>query len=353
MTPLDLAALLEGKRYGEFEIGTEAGGGQFSKVFRATHLPTGRVVALKVLNPNADLDAAAEFGREGVLLEKLKASSGVVTIHGTGALPVEIDVGGVKYTLRLQFLSLELADVALESLLIKRSEIALVDRLRLWRGLVLGIHQMHLTQIVHRDLKSSNCLVFLEPRNVTLAKVSDLGRSRDLRVAEMHSPVDYIVGRGDLRFAPPEYLLYQGDDTGVGHRHSDVYGLGSVLFELVTGQGITSMALPDYRTILAGGLVDFTRGRRTELSSLRSSYRPAFAIFEDLLPLNIRRLGGDLIRVICSPVPEERWPASRLDGRRRPQAGLNWLLNRADIIIKNLTPLPSSRRRARALEGAQ
>src|SRR3546814_12706888 len=99
---------------------------------------------------------------------------------------------------------------------------------------------MHSRRIVHRDLKSSNALLFNVDSRKPAVKISDLGRSCLTTEPPRFSTQQYVAGRGDLSFAPPELLWLQGDNDPGHYRQADLYLVGSVLFELATAQGITA-----------------------------------------------------------------------------------------------------------------
>ena len=81
------------------------------------------------------------------------------------------------------------------------------------------------------------------------AKITDLGRGRNTREAPRF-PGQYEPPRGMLSFAPPELLWLQGSEATISALQTDLYLLGSLLFEIATGQGITAFVLGNPHTIL-------------------------------------------------------------------------------------------------------
>jgi eukaryotic-like serine/threonine-protein kinase len=312
---------LIGGTFDDYQIVSYIGRGGFALVFEAVELTTRRAVALKVLPPS-DPEPSLEFQREGVLLSRLSGSSNVVTLHKTDRLSINITIaGGQQIPVQMPFHVLELAQGCLEELVLHRDKLEWVERLRLWRGVVLGVHQMHLREIVHRDLKSENCLLFVRPKNHTDCKVTDLGRSRHLPSPPLHNQQQYLTGLGDLRFAPPEFLAWQGDDSKKAHTCSDLYGLGSVLFELATGQGITVMSLGFGPEVVRANLSMLQRGQMIDLSGLRSEFESAFRMFESSVPAVIRPQTTALLRQLCDPEPVARLPKPNFS-RKSFQPGL-------------------------------
>jgi serine/threonine protein kinase len=346
--------LLLGSQLGPYTPTEHIASGGFSMVFEAIDNRTGAAVALKVLNPGAGPDPTLEFRRERELLAQLRKSSSVVTLLDSSTAQITLEASGVKVNLPVTYHVLELASGCLEELVMERDKISLQERFRLWRGVIKGVHQMHLKGIAHRDLKTSNCLLFVgSSRSTTVPKVSDLGRSCHMGQPAMHQPADYLTGRGDFRFAPPEFLFLQGEDTPRAHKCADLYGLGSLLCEVVTGQGITSLALGFGPEIVEDSIKLARVNRRVDLSALRSRYLPAYRLFEESIPGQIRQPSLRLLKQLCDPVPEMRLPIIRSGKRQVVEEDLAWLLRRADILLKTLKQSEMMATRARATAGSK
>lgn len=342
---------LIGQTFGDYRIGDCIGRGGFALVFEAVHSKTGKSVAFKVLPPTGDPEPSLEFQREGVLLLRLSGASNVVALHKTDRLSLPMKSGALEIPVAMPFHILELAQGCLQELVLHRDQLDWVERLRLWRGVVLGVHQMHLRQIVHRDLKSENCLLFVRPKNQTDCKITDLGRSRHLPSPPSHAPQQYVTGLGDMRFAPPEFLAWQGDDSKETHICSDLYGLGSVLFELATGQGITAMSLGYGPTVVRANLSLLQSGQTIDLTGMRSDFEFAYRLFESSVPGAISKQAGNLLRHLCDPEPLARLPMPKFS-RKGVEPGLDWLLLRADILIRTLTADAKSKSPISIQEGA-
>jgi len=326
-----------GQSFGEYEVLAFRDRGNFGLIYEARYRPTGTPVALKILRPSAGWEQQREFDNEGNLLLKMTGAGGVVDILDTDHVTVNVTAAGgaAQFPVRLRYHVLELADGCLTELLTNLPALDWPSRLGLFRNVVLGIHQMHSRKLVHRDVKGSNCLLFMDGRSV-VAKINDLGRSRDLDQPPGALPLDYVFGRGDPDFAPPELLWGLGDDLPATHRAADLYGLRSVFFELAVGQGITALALfPQAVTIVPHQSLPLNRRRATyhaRLAEIRDWYQPAFQIFDGAVPAAIRQQAGRLVRQLCDPDPERRLPQVALGRRRSTGKELGWLLNRVDIL---------------------
>jgi eukaryotic-like serine/threonine-protein kinase len=328
---------------GRYEILEFLGAGKFSGVFIGLDRDTGRDVAVKVLSlgRSGSPDAVFEFQEDVRLLRLLATRSNVVDILDDGMLTLEIPVaaGLVPTPVRITvpYMVLELAVGGLDRLLLRRHEVSWVDKVVILREAVKGVHQMHCERIVHRDLKADNVLLF--DTGPVKAKITDLGRSRNTREAPRFASA-YEVPRGMLAFAPPELLWRQGTDDPVSGLRADLYLLGSLLFEMVTGQGITAMVFPNPRAILdyAENLSPIDRAREylERLPDMREQYEHAYRVFEAEIPRVVADEAAKLLRQLTDPMPEAR--ELKRPFRNLPTRwDLNWLLQKIDILIKALS----------------
>lgn len=342
MTPLaaSLIPALSGQDLGLYRLDGCLGGGGFGLVFHATNTTTGAEVAVKLLVPSPDPHAAAEFDAEGILLRKLTKCDAVVNLvdSGTADFPMTT-TNGLVVPLPFKYLVLSLASGALNELTrdpARLAALAWADRLALWRGAVKGIHQMHLKSVAHRDIKADNCLLMVSG-NRTEVRMTDLGRSKDFSLSPTLLPQEYLRGRGDLRFAPPEFLWFQGSYGAAELRAADIYGLGSLLAELATGHPMTALALGSWQTVAAEGQRDFLAGTRRDLAILRPQIRRAVDEAAEQMPREIRHDAAVLLAQLCDPVPRARFPQRRLNKKFVPEPGIHWLIRSADILIKRLS----------------
>jgi serine/threonine protein kinase len=343
MVPDPFAALYTGETLGgRYEIQEFINSGGFCFVFRARDADTNTDVAIKVLKQGMGADATLEFETEGRLLELLRDRSHVLTLLGSPTNTDTIQIRSVhgsagSVPLPVRYMVVELADACLAELVVNRHSLSWTARLGLFRDTVLGVHQMHLGMIVHRDLKSENVLISMLSKNATKACVADLGRGRNLHDPPRFLADDYLAGRGDLRFAPPELLHLTGVEDPTVFRRADLYLLGSVLYELCTGQGITAIVYGDPRAVLTAAVgidpalrsADFANRTKEH----RARYEPAFLLAKQEVPTHLRDHLGKLLRQLCDPDPalrEKRYKAEM----KEPLWSLNWLLRRIDNLRK-------------------
>ena len=335
-------AYLDQTLAGRYRLVSHLADGGFSHVFKAVDQRSGALVAVKLLQPSAAAthpESPVEFDHEGELLEALSKSRNVVGLLDSGSSTITVTVHETPLPLTVRFHVMELADAALSELLLLRHEVDWSDKLRLFRDVVVGVHQMHVKAMVHRDLKASNVLLFGTGTRRPTAKVSDLGRSRDLSRPPRLDVSAYAAGRGDRSHAPPEHLWLLGGTDYVAFRRADMYLLGSVLYEIATGQSITSMTLPYWGSHIrdVGNMSpqDREAGFGAAARHMVEIHEAVLGLLADEAPPEIRRLVVDLVRQMCHPVPVRRGRRFRVE-RNTPAWGLLWAIRRVDIIIKNL-----------------
>lgn len=333
-----VSALL-GHTVNSYVLEEHVGTGGFGMVFRARHEETDALVAIKILDPSrmGAPQILGEFQNEGVLLQKLLRRSHVIDWVDSGVVPMEVSLAGTPVPLSVSFHVMALASGGLDELTSDPANLASIpwdERIAHWRGAVLGVHQMHLSSVAHRDLKAANCLLLAGLRDEVQVRLTDLGRSKDFSLPPTLSPVDYLYGRGDLSHAAPEYLYLQGGSEAIHFRLADMYGLGSLLAELATGHSMTSLAVGSWRDMLESAKADYASGVQRNLSSLRPQFRRACAEAVEEVPPVIRVEVTQLLERLCDPVPHGRFQF--VVGRANRQDGLQWLLKKADIVGRRL-----------------
>lgn len=203
-----------------YEIETVVGQGAMGLVYRARHIQTGAIVAVKVEHRDPDQLFAGRFEREASLLARVHHPN-VASLLDFGRLP---DGGGV--------LVLEYVDGDSLDQVVARCGGSLP-----WREAVLaalgvleGLQAVHSAGVLHRDIKPSN--VMLERTSPPRVKLVDFGVARKT----VSSPDDMrLTGAGEvlgtLNYMSPEQMLGQRIDV-----RSDQYAVGVILYELLTGR---------------------------------------------------------------------------------------------------------------------
>lgn len=318
------------------------GGGFFGRVFAGEDLQdSGKPVAIKILKMEhmTNQMCLKEFADEGRILQRLIGCERVVDIFDYGEYRTFLThrETSIDIPISVNFIVMERADERLVDLL-AQGELSFVERIRMLRDAAQGIHQMHLNHTVNRDTKSENILVFRGSRNSRRGKISDMGRARILtdsaRVPEEH----YAQGRGDLRFSAPELCWLLGDTSEASWRAIDLFHIGSIFYELVTGFGITSHALPESNDIMqtCAPLSKAERQERFARSKhiIQDRFELAYELFESMLPPVVHRPAIGLLRQLTSIEPSDRFP--RIRGKVEMATSLSWLIARIDAILFQL-----------------
>lgn len=325
---------------GRWEVGEYLGSGNFSIVFKGLDVLSGSDCAIKVLSvTRSSAENLVEFERDATLLSRLSSSSNVVDLLGFGKYRMEVQTAqsGLAIPLEVSYIVLERADGDLAQLLVDRKAIGWDDRLALFRNVVKGLHQMHLQYLVHRDLKGDNVLVMREGGQA-VAKITDLGRGRDTKDCSFFPSFAYELGRGDLRFAPPEFLWGLGSDDAEAMRRGDLYLLGSMLFEVATGQGLSGLVVGNpLRVAQAKRQLD-VNARRSDFASvqraLQRDHEAAYGLFGSELPTAIRTDAVALLRQLTNVNPAQREP--RFIKGLPSVWDLQWILRRVDRLSLQL-----------------
>ena len=326
-----------GNRYRIEEL---VGRGYFSFVFKAFDQQTQVPVAVKVLKLGhaSSTEAVLEFDTEGRLLQSLQGKSNIVHLHSSDMSAVPISVQGTSTVLNVRFHAMELADLALVDLLTYRDQVGWPYRLSIFRDVVSGLHQMHTSLIAHRDLKADNVLLFMVGNRRVAAKVSDLGRSRDLQDSARLDPAAYEWGRGDRFHAPPEHLLGLGRSSDDDFKYADFYLVGSVLCEIVSGQQMNSL-VPSSSATTQAFLAALPAEREAMFGTWASravmDYSNAISLISGDIPAAIRHQVVALLTQLCHPDPKMRAARQRRE-QNLPAWGLEWVLRRVDIIMRRL-----------------
>jgi serine/threonine-protein kinase len=204
-----------GQRVGPFEIDRELGSGAMGSVYRALHAQTGKHVAIKIIAPGlgANETALARFEREAAVLKQLHHPN-IVRLYATGRFQ-----GTPFYA--MEYIEGESLDRAMQ----RRGRLTWEEVVELGKQICAALQHAHEQGIVHRDLKPSNLMVLPDG---TL-KLTDFGIAKDLDVTGITSANCTV---GTAAYMSPEQCRGERNLT---HK-SDLYSLGVVCYELLTGQ---------------------------------------------------------------------------------------------------------------------
>ncbi|BBM87017.1 serine/threonine-protein kinase [Candidatus Uabimicrobium amorphum] len=195
----------------KYTILNQIGQGGMGSVYKAKDA-SGRVVALKVLKPQAQQDEKSikRFLNEGKAIAKLRHANIVEIYH--------VDMKNGK-----PFLAMEYVEGQTWEDLIKNNELSLKQSLKILSKVLVAMDYIHREGIIHRDLKPSNIMIDLdgEPR------IMDFGLAKIMDSDDKLTKTGEVLGTP--LYMPPE----QFKGKGIDHR-SDLYTLGVMLYEICT-----------------------------------------------------------------------------------------------------------------------
>jgi serine/threonine protein kinase len=197
-----------------FEIIEEIGKGGMGTVYKAYDSKIREVVALKLLKPEIASDAEIiERFRNEIKLARQVSHRHVCRMYDLGEEWLSI------------YISMEyVPGEDLKSFIRRSGHLNEAKALGLTRQILEGLVEAHRLGVVHRDLKPQNIMIDREGN----AKIMDFGIARSLHTKG-------VTGTGVI-IGTPEYMApEQAEGHDVDHR-ADIYALGAILFEMVTGR---------------------------------------------------------------------------------------------------------------------
>lgn len=203
----------------KYRIDAKIGAGGMGTVYRATRLLIGDSVAVKILHSEqvSDPNAAERFRREAQAAARLKHAN-AVAIYDFG-----VSEDGRIY------LVMELVEGrSLRSILDADGPLNLPEAVEIMRQICAALDEAHRQGIVHRDIKPDNIVVCDSPSGQRV-KVLDFGiaKLRDVAASALTQTGNVM---GTPYYMSPEQCLGEEIDG-----RSDIYSLGIVLYEILTG----------------------------------------------------------------------------------------------------------------------
>ena len=221
-----------GQKIGDCTIKRVIGSGGMGTVYEAIQHQPRRRVALKMMKRGiASPSALRRFKFEIQLLGRLR-HPGVAQVYEAGTHDDDTGGGGVPYFV-MEYIpnAKTITEYAVE----KKLDIR--DRLALFAMVCNAVQHGHLKGIVHRDLKPGNILV----DTLGQPRIIDFGVARstdsDMAVTTLGTQVGQLIGT--LQYMSPEQC--ESDPSDIDTR-SDLYSLGVILYELLTG-------MPPYKVV--------------------------------------------------------------------------------------------------------
>ena len=195
-----------------YEIVSKIGTGGMSDVYKAKDHTLGRFVAIKVLKPefSEDVNFVTKFRTEAQSAAGLEHPN-IVNIYDVGS------ENGMHYIV-MEYVE----GITLKTYIEKKGQLTFKEAVSIAIQVGRGIEAAHNKGIIHRDIKPQNIIISTEGK----VKVTDFGIARATTSNTISSDV-----MGSVHYASPEQAR-----NGFVDGKSDIYSLGIVMYEMVTGR---------------------------------------------------------------------------------------------------------------------
>jgi eukaryotic-like serine/threonine-protein kinase len=239
----------------KYQVEKVLGVGGMGVVVAARHVELGELFALKFLLPTVrdNEEVARRFAREARTGIRVK-NEHVARVFDVGALP-----DGAPYMVMEHLTGEDLA-----SIIDRRGHLPVDEAVDLLLQAGEALCEAHQLGIVHRDLKPANLFIIAGSDGLPFVKVLDFGISKTINTGEDLKATSSAAVLGSPVYMSPEQLLSSTDVD----RRSDIWSLGVMLYEAVTG------ATPFNGTSFAALSVAILGGKFERASTLRPGLPP-------------------------------------------------------------------------------
>jgi len=208
---------------GRYCLGKSLGTGGYGTVFDAYDERLQKRVAIKILAPAlaSDPESLVRFEREAIAASRVR-HDGIVSVTD-----FELDPGGTSFIVMEKLDGMDLADVLKEA-----GRIEPLRALSIVAQIADALASAHNAGVLHRDLKPGNIFLAATSRDNETVKIIDFGISKIVDKSGRHRAITTASKvPGTAFYMSPERMTESESDG-----RTDVYSLGVLLFELLTGQ---------------------------------------------------------------------------------------------------------------------
>ncbi len=222
-TPRNADPLIGTVIHDQYTLVERVGSGSMGVVYRADQIKLHRPAAVKVLHPAlvGDAESLQRFEREAKSISKLDHPN-IVRVYSSGSFD------GNQHYIAMEWLP----DVSLASYMKQAGPLPFEQVIDLSIQLSDALNYAHDNLVIHRDLKPENIHVH-EKNGCLISKILDFGLAKNL---ESHSNAHTLAASGGI-FGTPYYMApEQADGTDIIDARCDIYSLGVIMYEMLTGQ---------------------------------------------------------------------------------------------------------------------
>jgi serine/threonine protein kinase len=209
---------------GRYRVLELIGEGGMGKVYLAEHVEIGKRVALKVLHPS--------YSRMPDLVERFRREARAASKIGHPNI-VDVTDSGTTTDGSVYFVMEYLEGVELGSVIEREGALDVARALRIASQICRALAAAHAQGIVHRDLKPENVFLITRDGAADVVKVLDFGIAK---TTEAEAARERRLTSPGMAMGTPEYMAPEQAAGRPADSRCDVYALGAIMYEMVTGQ---------------------------------------------------------------------------------------------------------------------
>jgi eukaryotic-like serine/threonine-protein kinase len=211
---------------GRFRVVDVIGKGAMGKVYRAVQLPLNRAVALKVL------DSTYGAGRDESFKQRFLVEAALTSKLNHPNTVRVVDYGSTKeglFFFAMEYLDGETLEKALTQGALPWHRVLLIGQ-----QMARALREAHELGVVHRDLKPANVVMLHADDDADFVKVLDFGLVKSF--VEGHELEGRAITQQGMLMGSPPYMAPEQGEKNRADPRSDIYSLGTMLFEMLTGK---------------------------------------------------------------------------------------------------------------------